>query len=133
MQKFGIGYSHYFRHRHDLKRKGHFFQDRFVVISIKTTEQLRIVFTYIHINPISLIEPKWKELGIKNPEKAIGFLENYKWSSYQDYLGKKNFPSATEREFMLEVMGGSQGCRDFVNDWVRHKGKIEKFPELFLE
>jgi putative transposase len=133
MQKFGAGYSAYFKNKYDLKRKGHFFQERFVAVRIKTDEQLKAVFVYIHTNSISLVEPKWKEIGIKNPEKAIKFVENYKWSSYLDYVGKKNFPSLTERDFLLEVMGGPQGCKEFVKNWIRYKGEIKKFPRLALE
>lgn len=133
MQKLGAGYSAYFKNKYKLKRKGHFFQGRFVAVHIKTDEQLRTVFVYIHTNSIALIEPKWKEIGIKNPEKAIEFVENYKWSSYPDYIGKKNFPSVTEREFILKIMGGEQGCKEFVESWIKHKGEIREFAELALE
>ena len=133
MNKLGAGYPAYFKQKYGIKTRGYFFQGRFVSVRIKTDDQLKIVFVYIHTNPISLIEPGWKELGIKKPKKAVGFVENYKWSSYPDYLGKKNFPSVTEREFILKVMGGPQGCKDFVESWIMHKGGIKEFPELALE
>ena len=134
MQKFGAGYSAYFKEKYDLQRKGHFFQGRFVSVHIKTDEQLKIVFVYIHTNPISLIEPKWKEIGIKNPDKVIKFLkDDYKWFSYPDYIGKKNFSSVTERDFIFKVMGGTQDCEYFVENWIRHKGKIKKFVGFALE
>lgn len=133
MQKLGTGYPGYFKRKYNLERRGHFFQERFVAVHIKTDEQLKAVFAYIHTNPLSLIEPKWKKGEIKNIKKAIKFLENYKWSSYLDYIGKKNFPSITERKFLLETMGEEQGCKDFINNWIRYKGEIKKFPELFLE
>jgi putative transposase len=136
MNKFGAGYPAYFKEKYglrDLKDKGYFFQGRFGSVHIKTDEQLKIVFVYIHTNPISLIEPKWKEIGIQNPEKVIKFLENYKWSSYPDYIGKKNFPSVTERDFLLETMDGPQGCKDFVENWIKYKGEIREFAELALE
>jgi len=134
MNKIGAGYPAYFKQKHGIKRKGYFFQGRFVSVHIVTDSQLRVVFVYIHTNPISIIEPRWKELGIQNPEKAIEYIENYKWSSYPDYIGKKNFPSVTKRDFLLKVMGGEQGCRDAVNDWVQYKGEIKKeFAHLVLE
>ncbi|MCK4454219.1 transposase [Candidatus Parcubacteria bacterium] len=123
MRKFGAGYAAYFNKKYN--RKGHLFQGRFRAVHIKTNEQLKTVFVYIHTNGISLIEPKWKEIGIKNPEKVIEFLENYKWSSYPDYIGKKNFHSVTERDFMLEVMGGKEGCRKFIENWVKYKKEIK--------
>ncbi len=131
MSKIGTGYAGYFNRKY--KRQGHFFQNKFLSVHIKNDEQLKTVFVYIHTNPISLIEPKWKEIGIKNPEKSIKFVENYKWSSYSDYIDKKNFPSVTEREFLLKIMGGKQGCKDFIENWVRYKGEISKFTNLALE
>ena len=135
MLKFGSGYSIYFKEKYQIKLKGHFFQDRFNAVHIETDEQLRIVFVYIHTNPIALIEPDWKEKGIANPKKSIEFLESeYRWSSFFDYLDKKNFPSIieTEKNFLTEVMGGIQGCRQAVSDWVQHKGEIAKLAKKFF-
>lgn len=134
MQKFGSGYSSYFKEKYNERGKGHFFQKRFSFVHIETEEQLKTVFVYIHTNPLALIDSNWKEKGIKNPERAIKFLnEEYRWSSYFDYIGKKNFPSVTEREFILEVMGGEQNCKKFVEEWIRYKGEIKKFADLALE
>ena len=33
------------------------------------------------------------------------FLENYRWSSFPDYIGRKNFPSVTQRAFLTDVFG----------------------------
>lgn len=131
MQKVGVGYGGYFNRKYN--RKGYVFQNRFLAVPIKDDVQLKIVLNYIHSNPISLIEPNWKELGIKNPKKVTKFLENYKWSSYLDYIGKNNFPSVTERELILKTMGGEQGCKDFIANWIEHKREIAKFSNLFLE
>jgi len=137
MQKLGSGFATYFKNKYGIKLRGHFFQDRFTAIHIKTDEQLRVVFVYIQTNPILLVEPRWKEMGIANPEKVIKFVENYKWSSYQDYIDKKNFPSLTKREFMLEVIGGETGCKKWVESWIKQKGEmkkmLEKFSNLSLE
>ena len=136
MNKFGAGYPTYFKQKYklrDIKYKGYFFQRRFESVHIKTDDQLKIVFVYIHTNPISLIEPNWKEKGVKNPDKVIEFLKHYKWSSYLDYIGKKNFPSVTSREFLSKIIGGEKNCRKFVENWVKYKGKIEEFTELSLE
>jgi len=133
VQKLGSGYAGYFKNKYGIKIKGHFFQDRFEAVHIKTDEQLKAVFVYIHINPISLIEPKWKEYGIGDPDKVIKFVENYKWSSYPDYIGKKNFSSVTERKFVLEVMRGERGCRKWVESRIKHKAEIKKLMEKFSQ
>jgi putative transposase len=123
LRKLGTGYAMYFNKKYD--RMGHLFQGFFKAVHINTDDQLKTDFVYIHTNGISLIEPKWKEVGIKNPDKVIDFLENkFRWSSLWDYFGKKNFPSVTERDFMLKIMEDEQGCREAIENWVKYKGEI---------
>lgn len=131
MRKFGAGYATYFNKKY--QRKGHLFQGRFYAVHVKNDTQLKTVFVYIHANPISLVEPNWKEEGIKNPQRIIKFLENYKWSSYQDYLGKNNFPSVTERDFLLDIMGGVKGCKSFVDSWVEYKKELKDWSLVGIE
>ncbi|MDD5738710.1 MAG: transposase [Candidatus Pacebacteria bacterium] len=122
MRKVGTGYSGYFNRKYE--RKGHVFQNKFIDVRIKGDDQLKNIFVYVHTNPIAIIESSWKEGGIENLSKAKNFVENYKWSSYPDYLGNGNFPSVTQRDFILEVMGGRDGCKNFVDNWVEHKAEI---------
>ena len=118
MQKVGTGYANYFNKKY--KRMGHLF-NKFRAVHISSDNQLKNAFVYVHTNLISMIEPGWKEKGIENPKKVREFLENNKRHSYPDYLGKSNFPSVTERGFLLESMGGAEGCKTYVNGWVTHK------------
>lgn len=131
MRKFGAGYATYFNKKND--RKGHLFQGRFRAVHIKTNEQLKNVFVYIHTNGVSLIEPNWKEKGIENPKKVVKFLETYKWSSYPDYIGKKNFPSVTKRDFLLKIMRERTGCKEFVEGWIKYKKELKDLADIVLE
>jgi len=130
MQKFG-GYASYYNKKH--RRRGHLFQDKFKAVHIKDNEQLQTVFVYIHTNPVAIIFPGWKEKGIKDFKKARNYIESYRWSSYSDYLGEKNFPSITSREFLKKVMGKPKDCRKFVNDWLRYKQELADFDEVVIE
>lgn len=130
MQKFG-GYTAYYNKKH--KRKGHLFQGKFRAVHIKNNEQLMTVFVYIHTNPAAIIFPRWKERGIDDFKKARDYIENYRWSSYKDYLEKKNFPSITSREFLKKVMGVPKDCQKFVNDWLRYKRKLADFEDVAIE
>ena len=134
MNKFGAGYPSYFYEKYGLKGKGYFFQGRFKSVLIKTEEQVKNIFVYIHANPLAITEPNWKEKGIQDIDRAVGFLEKYKWSSYLDYIGKKNFPSIIkeEKEYLSEIMGGEQGCREFTENWIRYKKEIKE-SNLILE
>ena len=131
MRKFGTGYGGYFNRKYN--RQGHLFQNKFNAVRIKNDDQLRVVFAYIHTNPLSLVFPKWKEVKIENPDQALRFLEKYKWSSYLDYIGIKNFPSVVEKDFIVELMGGIQGCKDFIKYWIEYKGESKEHSNLFLE
>lgn len=131
MSKIGTGYAGYFNRKY--KRNGYVFQNRFRSIHIKDDNQLKTVFNYIHANPISLVEPGWKEKGINNLKEVVKFLEDYKWSSYQDYIGVKNFNSVTDRGFMSEFMGGVDGCRMSIRDWIEYKKELIKSENILLD
>jgi putative transposase len=118
MRKFGIGYAGYFNRKHE--RSGYLFQGRFRATHIKTDGQLKTVFVYIHTNPAALVTENWKEGGIQNPEEVIKFIENYKWSSYPDYLGQQNFPSVTQRDLFNSIMPKEE-WQKYVNEWVEYK------------
>lgn len=130
MRKLG-GYPYYFNKKYD--RVGPLFQGRFKAIRIKTEAQLRNTFVYIHVNPIETIEPGWKEKGIKNPQKALQVLEKYKWSSYPDYIGTKNFPTVINKKFFLKLLDGEKGCKKEVENWVLYKAGIDDMKDIVLE
>ena len=100
MQKLGTGYTNYFNKKYE--RVGSLFQGRFKAILINKEAHFIHLPFYIHTNPLNLI------YGSSTPidwRKQTKFLENYRWSSYLDYIGKKNFPSVTSRKFLLEFGG----------------------------
>lgn len=129
MRKFGTGYAYYFNKKY--QRKGHLFQGRFRAVHIKSGGQLKVAFVYIHTNPVSLVDFRWKKEGTKNVKKAIKFLEKYKWSSFSDYSGVPNFPSITERDFLTKMLGGKKECQESVWNWI--KGKKIDFSAVELE
>ena len=47
---------------------------------------MRWLISYIHLNPLELAEPNWKEKGIGDPAAASVFIRTYPYSSYQDYF-----------------------------------------------
>lgn len=131
MNKLGSGYAGYFNRKY--KRKGYVFQNRFRSVYIRDDKQFQTIFRYIHANPVSLIEPGWKEDGIENAKKVNKFLIKYKWSSLQDYVGIKNFPSVTDRGFVLESMNGAVGCKEAMENWVDYKRALNYHQEILLD
>lgn len=124
LQKMG-GYSTYFNKKY--QRFGALFQRPFRAVHIKNQDQLLIVITYIHLNPIDLIEFNWKVKGISNPQKVIEFLESYPWSSYPCYLGKENFSWLIDTLFLKKIFRGSDRFRDFVKARIFYKTKLKNF------
>lgn len=131
MKKIGCGYGAYYNQKY--KRIGHVFQGRHKRVHVKDDRQLQTVFIYIHTNPVAIIFPKWKERGILDLKRAARFLENYRWSSYLDYLGGTNFPSLTNREFLIEAMGGVDACKEFVNEWLQFKKELADLDKVAIE
>ena len=130
MQKLG-GYSYYFNKKY--KRVGPLFQGKFKAVLVRTEEQLKNTFVYVNTNPVGLVEPAWKEKGIKDFKKLIQFLTEYKWSSYPDYLGKENNYPFIEKSFFLKLFGGSDGCKKEIEHWLKYKVEINKFRNEALE
>lgn len=112
MRKLGTGYTMYFNEKN--ARSGVLFQGKFKSILVETDEYLLHLSRYIHLNPVEMIEPNWKERGIQNWEEARNFLERYRWSSFPDYLGFKNFSSVTERDFLKGYFSEEKGYKNFV-------------------
>lgn len=100
-KKLISGHTHYFNLKN--KRSGVLFQGRSKIIPIEQNEHFLWLPYYIMANPIKLIEPKWKENGIKNIDKVMRFLENYKYSSFPDLIGKTNFPEIINKKMFYEI------------------------------
>ena len=130
MQKLCSGYVTYFNKQ--CNRVGPLFQSRYKSVRIKENIHLATVFTYVHTNPAELIEPGWKDFHVKNLKATMKYLENYKWSSYQDYIGNSTFPTVTSREFFLNFYGSKKKCRQALEDWIKYKAaKTELAPNTF--
>jgi putative transposase len=84
MQKLLTGYTMYFNTLHE--RNGALFQGKFKAEHAGDDRYLKYLFSYIHLNPIKLIEREWKKTGIKDLEGALRFLKNYRYSSFPGLL-----------------------------------------------
>jgi putative transposase len=85
MHKLSMSYALYFNKKHN--RTGSLFEGTFRSTYLGNDNQAKYLFSYIHLNPIKLIDSKWKEKGISNLNLALEYLNTYKWSSYDDHRG----------------------------------------------
>lgn len=129
MKKLNIGYAKYFNIKY--KRTGALFEGRYKSVLVKNHAHFVHLPYYIHLNPLDLVAPEWRRGKLNDCKKAIKFLESYRWSSHLDYLGKKNFPSVTRREFLLKFFGGENKYGVAIKDWLKD---LEDLPrEILLE
>ena len=117
MKKLNMGYAKYFNTRY--KRVGTLFQSRYKSVLITNDPHLLHIPYYIHFNPLDLSMPGWRKREITNYKEALRFLENYRWSSHLDYLGKDNFPSVTNRKFLTDFLGEPKEYKKSLSMWLR--------------
>ena len=124
MQKLGTGYTMYFNQKYE--RVGSLFQGRFKAILVDRQAHFIHLPFYIHLNPLENYGGSTSLISMMN------FLENYRWSSFLDYIGKKNFPSVTSREFLLEFFKGSENYKKEIFKWLKERN-LEKIKDVVLE
>lgn len=83
MHRFGKGYARYFNLKND--RSGALWQGPFNAKRIDNESYFVHIISYIHLNPLDLYFPKWREGEIKNWSQAASKLGSYPWSSYAYY------------------------------------------------
>ena len=118
MRKLGTGYTNYFNKKYE--RSGSLFQGKFKSVCIKNDTHLMYIPMYIHLNPLDFKFHEWREKKIKNYKEAIKFLDSYRWSSYMDYTGQKNFPSLINKDFILSRVGYEKKFKKEIINWIKN-------------
>ena len=117
MRKLCTGYSSYFNKRHD--RVGPLLQGRYQSQHVSEDTHLKYLFAYIHLNPLKLIEPAWKERESINITKAEKYISAYEHSSYLSYVdtsrGENIFLTKTE---FPEYFSDKKDFEDFHSDFL---------------
>lgn len=120
MEKLTTGYSMYFNKRN--KRVGSLFQGTFKAEHVDTDEYLKYLYAYIHLNPVKLIEPTWKEKGIQNLTRAKKYLESYRYTSYVDYaLGKREESAILSPKEFPGYFEKKKDFARFVDEWLDYR------------
>ena len=103
LRKLNVGYAMYFNEKY--KRSGTLFQGRTKKIRINSNAHFLHILHYLHLNPLDFLKgsESWRKLRIASEQEAKRHLDGYRWSSYLDYCGKKNFPSVITKELFGDV------------------------------
>ena len=117
VKKVATGYSMYFNKKYE--RTGSLFEGPFKAKRIDTDEYLKYIFSYIHLNPIKIIDSQWKENKITDRVKAKNYLQKYPYSSYFEYIGgKRQEEKILEKDSFPEYFSQPKEFDDFINDWL---------------
>jgi len=126
MKKLLTAYSMYFNKKYN--RSGVLFQGPFKAQHVTRDEYLKYLFSYIHLNPIKLVDKDWKEKGIQDFEQSRKFLNSYKNSSYVDYIGDNRLESSILNKIAFpEYFKFSNDFDQFINFWISFKNNLEKY------
>lgn len=83
IQKLSTGYTMYFNKKHE--RSGALFQGKFKATHASEDNYLKYLLSYIHLNPVKLLQSDWKETGIRDLSKTTDYLDSFTYSSYLCY------------------------------------------------
>jgi len=123
MQKLSTGYSMYFNKRYE--RSGGLFEGRFKSQHVGSDEYLKYLFAYIHLNPLKLIDSKWKEQGLKNTAGAEKYLTEYRFSSFSDFLKQREECSILHIESFPEYFPNRESFLEEINEWMNFRAFAE--------
>ena len=98
MKRIQTSYVYFYNWKYE--RCGHLFQDRYKSECVEDDVYFHTVIRYIHQNPV---------------KAGISIIDNYKWSSYNDYI---KLSGITDTSVFLEMLGRDWQSRyiDFMNE-----------------
>ena len=115
--KLLTAYSMYFNRKNS--RTGTLFESKFKAKHVDSDEYLKYLFAYIHLNPIKLIDSKWRENGISNRKNAKKYLTEYYFSSYLDYQDVVRLEAKIiNREVFPEYFVIKKDFNIFIDEWL---------------
>jgi len=130
MHKIGTSYTNYINLKHE--HSGTLFQGSYKAVEVENDEQLTHLSRYIHLNPVELIQPGWKDEGIKNLKIVRDFLNKYRWSSYPRYIGEADFEfvKIIEHNNILDNLIPTKKYRKFLENWFSKVDFDKETPTL---
>lgn len=135
LQKLHGGFAKYFNLKNN--RKDILFERQYGVVPIQTNFQLDAVIRYVNIkNPLDVYQPRWREKGLKNEKEALKFLNEYPFSSFPDFFGKRNSKILAPKNVLEKYLGAktkeSQAeFSNFIKDYLQ--GELVSYQPFFLE
>jgi putative transposase len=118
ISNFTNSITKYFNTKHE--RSGPLFGGSFKSELIETDEQLIHVSRYIHLNPVTSLIIREKD------------LDSYPWSSLGEYL-KVRENKIVDTQTVMSHFSSLESYRQFVHDQINYAQEIEKIKHLTIE
>ena len=115
MQRLQTAYTKYFNQKH--ARTGALFGSTFKSEHVKNDNHAKYLFSYIHLNPAKLKDPRWKEKGSGDLKKLAAFVEEYPYSSYREYLSGDHVITAPAK--FPEYLHNKSEVQRHIKDWLQ--------------
>lgn len=123
MQKLTTAYSMYFNRKY--KRTGGLFEGKFKAEHAPNDNYLKYLFSYIHLNPLKLIDKNWKERGLKDKKQAVSFLSTYDFSSYKSYMDPKNLKARILNvKTFPQYFTDQKAFKSEIFDWINFRNDL---------
>jgi len=119
MRKLSTAYAMYFNKTHN--RTGSLFEGKFKSKHIGEGKEsyFNYLFSYIHLNPIKLIQSDWKEQGIQDTKKALEYIKKFPYSSYNDYSGlNRGEGKIINKDFFNSIL--SSNLEEDIFHWIKN-------------
>ena len=116
VSKLSNSYTKYFNVKRN--RIGPLLQGDFKSVYVETNEQLIHLSRYIHLNPY---------VG-----NLVKDLENYRWSSYREYIGLEN-TDICQKEIVLGQFKSPQDYKRFVLDHAAYVKELERIKHQLMD
>lgn len=117
MAKLATSYSMYFNKTYN--RKGTLYEGRFKGRWVDSDNYLKYLYAYIHLNPVKLIQPDWKEKGIRDIDGAYKYVLEYNYSSLLDYTGNRPASKILKPDLFPEYFTTPTSYKRELIEWLK--------------
>jgi putative transposase len=117
MKKLGTAYSMFFNLKY--QRQGALFGGPFKSKCIQADDNyMRQLFAYVHLNVLDIHFSGWKKEMSKSSRAMEDFLENYRYSSYVDYLEVDRIEcNILMKDRFPDYFRGTNSFKEFVENY----------------
>ncbi len=117
MQRLQTAYTMFFNEQRG--RSGVLFQGAFKVKNISREIETKFIFSYIHLNAATIIDPDWVSMDARDFLRVRDDVSTYPYSSLHEYISKRH--AITDPSKFPTFIAGTRGVDDQTSLWIRSR------------